>query len=347
MTEPKPSRQFEQLVARVERALAGQNAIVTPNDRIQDKDVRKRHFREIDISIRMTVGSAPVLVIIECRNRGRKQDIEWVEQVKSKRDGVGADKAVLVASHGLTTPAREKAAAFGIVVTRFNRITIDDIKSWYQASGVTLRHFQCAVRNADIGFRDAVAGPDKESFPRLVGLQEKILVTRATVRSWSIQEILEVVFARPSEDALQVLSTLTAGGPSRTLNLIITLSNVNEPFEFRIGETLYEVGEVRVLMDVSVVAESVVQPLQVFSYGQEGKPVLDVLDFRVPSPSGGEQTLSFQRNRETGIVSVQMGLPGAVPELLPEDSPPKVKRGRLPTAPISDALAEKVRTDKD
>jgi len=79
MSRPKPSREFEKLVAQVEWALGGQHAKVTSPDRIQDKDVATRHLREIDVSIRMTVGSAPVLVIIECRNRSRKQDVEWVE----------------------------------------------------------------------------------------------------------------------------------------------------------------------------------------------------------------------------------------------------------------------------
>lgn len=81
----------------------------------------------------------------------------------------------------------------------------------------------------------------------------------------------------------------------------------------------------RIVVDVSK-SNSQVQPFQVFSYGQEGKPALDVLNFRVPSPAGGEQTLSLQRNRETGIVSVQVGPSGAVPELLPDGTPLEKQR---------------------
>lgn len=333
MSKLKPSREFEKLVAKVEKTLAGQNAVITSPDRIQDKDVATRHLREIDVSIRMMVGSAPVLVIIECRNRGRKQDVEWVEQVKAKRDGVGADKAVMVPSNGLTALAREKAAAYKIVVTRFNLITVNDVRGWFQAPGLTVRRFQGAVRNAEFIFRNALVESDRESFPQSARLQDKVLTSAATERSWSMEEILDVAFAKPSEDMQKLLSTLTVGGPSKVLNLRVTLSDVDGPFEFRIGETLREVREVRVLLDVSVL-ESQVQPFQVYAYGREESPALDVLDFRVPAVSGAEQTLSIRRNRETGIVSVEMGLPGAPPELLPEGVSAEERRSQVPTVPV-------------
>jgi len=325
MTEPKPSREFEKLVAQVEGALVGQHAKVTSPDRIQDKDVATRHLREIDVSIRMKVGSAPTLVIIECRNRGRKQDVEWVEQVKAKRDSVGADKAIMVPSCGLTPLAQQKAAAYGIIVSRFNRITIDDIKSWFQAPGVTVENTQTAIRRADISFREALTESEEKLFPYKASTQDKVFVSRTTRHSQSVEGILDLALAKPNEEVQKFLSTVAVGGAPRTLDLNVVFSMANDPFEFILAGCPREVSGMRIVVDVSK-SNSQVQPFQVFSYGQEGKPALDVLNFRVPSPAGGEQTLSLQRNRETGIVSVQVGPSGAVPELLPDGTPLEKQR---------------------
>ena len=325
MTEPKPSREFEKLVAKVERTLAGQNAVITSPDRIQDKDSHIHQLREIDVSIRMKVGSAPVLVMVECRKRGRRQDVDWVEQVIAKRDGVGADKAIMVPSHGLTALAREKAAAHGIVVTRFDRITVDDIKSWFQAPGVTVGDIQTTIRHADFAFREALTESEERTFPRKLSPQDKVLILRGTQHGQSIEGILDLILAKPNEEVQHFLSTCAAGNVPQRLHLRVVFANTGDPFEFIVGERPHEVLEILMEVDVSK-SESQVQPFQVFSYGREGKPALDVVNFRLPGPAGEEETLSLQRDRESGILTVQMGPPGTVPELLPDGTPLEKRR---------------------
>jgi hypothetical protein len=105
------------------------------------------------------------------------------------------------------------------------------------------------------------------------------------------------------------------------------------------------VSGIRILVDVSK-STSQVQPYQVFSYGEEGKPALDVLNFKVPSPAGGEHTLSLQRNRDTGIVTVQVGPSEAVPELPPEGTSSDEKHGLVPTVPAQDVLTKQERPEK-
>jgi hypothetical protein len=67
--------------------------------------------REIDVSLRTMIGSSEMLVIIECRDRQARQDVTWIEQVASKQEDVGANKAVAVCPGGFTKGARKLAEA--------------------------------------------------------------------------------------------------------------------------------------------------------------------------------------------------------------------------------------------
>ena len=90
----RAGRDLEQLVAHLETFLGPQGAEIQSPDYLPDRVTGER--REVDISIRLHVGSAPVLVIAECRDRSRVEDVTWIEQLASKRDDVGAAKAIAV-----------------------------------------------------------------------------------------------------------------------------------------------------------------------------------------------------------------------------------------------------------
>src|SRR5690349_20691053 len=92
----KPGRALEMLTARIEGALSHAAVEVRSPDHIADRV--SGGTREVDVAIRSTVGSAELLVIVECRDRARPADVMWIEQVKTKRDAVGASKAIAVAS---------------------------------------------------------------------------------------------------------------------------------------------------------------------------------------------------------------------------------------------------------
>ncbi|KQZ43276.1 hypothetical protein [Ensifer sp. Root558] len=77
-------RDLEKLTARIETMLAPTGAVVKSPDRIRDKVTGK--LREVDAAIRHMVVSVPILITIECRDRRGKQDVQWPEEIKSKKD---------------------------------------------------------------------------------------------------------------------------------------------------------------------------------------------------------------------------------------------------------------------
>lgn len=69
-------REFEKLTALIEQHLGPQGAIVRSPDYITDKITGEQ--REVDASVRYQVGSVPILITIECRDRTSVQDVTWI-----------------------------------------------------------------------------------------------------------------------------------------------------------------------------------------------------------------------------------------------------------------------------
>lgn len=114
-------REFEKLVARIEQTLCPFGAIVTSPDKIKDRNTG--HDREVDASIRYTVGSAPILITIECRDRNAAQDITWLEQIKSKKESIAAAQTIVVSREGFTEGAITYANRHGIILRQISEVT--------------------------------------------------------------------------------------------------------------------------------------------------------------------------------------------------------------------------------
>lgn len=123
-------RQFEKLVALIERHIGPQGATVKSPDRIRDRDTG--HLREVDVSVRYQVGSVPILITIECRERASVEDVTWIEQLVSKRDSIGASATVAVSCTGFTEPAIERARLRGIETRLLREVSEDSIREWSQ-----------------------------------------------------------------------------------------------------------------------------------------------------------------------------------------------------------------------
>ncbi len=88
--------------------MAPTGAAVKSPDRIPDKVTGEP--REVDVSIRYKIGTSPVLITIECRDRSSKEDVRWIEQIAEKKHSIGASITVAVSSSDFTKPAINKAA---------------------------------------------------------------------------------------------------------------------------------------------------------------------------------------------------------------------------------------------
>lgn len=149
MASKAESKQFELLVARIEEAAAPRGALVTSPDRI--RDATSGQMREADATIRFKIGTVPVLILVECRKRGRAEDVRWIEELATKRDSLLADKVIAVSATGFSKPAVRAARHQRIELRTLAEISLKEIESWFLPAGGVINVFrviedvQCVV----------------------------------------------------------------------------------------------------------------------------------------------------------------------------------------------------------
>lgn len=121
-------REFEKLVARIEGALLKHGAVIQSPDRI--RSLLTNRLREVDASIRAQVGSAEILITLECRKRSAKQDATWLEQLGNKKVAIGAARTIAVSTSEFSSDAMKLAAHYGIDLRIVKNITESDIEKW-------------------------------------------------------------------------------------------------------------------------------------------------------------------------------------------------------------------------
>ena len=114
----KEWRQFEEMVARLEAILRPEGYIVLSPDKLVDRDTGQR--REVDCSIRRSQTNE--VISVECRKRGKKQDVLWIEQLVCKRASIGLTGTIAVSSEGFSKAARLKAEKHGIVLKTYREV---------------------------------------------------------------------------------------------------------------------------------------------------------------------------------------------------------------------------------
>jgi hypothetical protein len=148
------------LTARIEGALSGKGVVIKSPDHLEDKVAGGT--REVDVSLRCRVGSVDVVVIVECRDRGRSADVTWIEQVKTKRDAVGASKAVAVATGMFSKKATRAANRYGIDLRTIMQVNRSEVRRWTGAvqmfpQQIGFTNTKITVRVAGIEPLDSVA----------------------------------------------------------------------------------------------------------------------------------------------------------------------------------------------
>jgi hypothetical protein len=172
--ERDPARELERLTAFLEKALGHENVKIESPARIHDKDTGQ--IREVDVSIKGKLGSSNVFVIVECRNRNRVEDVQWIEQVAQKMKSVGADKALAVSSTGFTGPAQDKANSLGVRLMVLGKVEPQEISSWMQLTHTRSIIHQWNPKNINI-----IPAPPKDALfltalrkKQVLGTNEKI-----------------------------------------------------------------------------------------------------------------------------------------------------------------------------
>lgn len=111
---------FEAVIARLEKVFAKQGN-VTRNERIVGRISGRK--REIDITIRASIGGEDVLLVVDCKQWNRKPDVKAVEAFAGLKKDVGANLGIMISTKGFSKAAHRTAEHEGIKLYRYEDTT--------------------------------------------------------------------------------------------------------------------------------------------------------------------------------------------------------------------------------
>ena len=236
----RPGRALEQLVAVLERVLDPTDVVITSPDKIVGK--LSNQEREVDVSLRARVGSAQILVIIECRDRQGAQDVRWIEELATKREDVGADKAIAVSPTGFSEAARSLAAAKVIDLRTFADITAPEVFRWLSLNSISVatRHIEFTMYRFGVG-EDGLQ-PSPEVHRALTAPDgSKALVLRSKVDGTltSMHEVWRLV---PKDEMFKDLPPDT----KKPITLNLTFPDPNDRYQIMTTDGLRDLADAEI-----------------------------------------------------------------------------------------------------
>jgi Restriction endonuclease len=138
---------LERQVSRIHELLERSSNVVTWDDHIPDPD-NPRQLRQVDITVRRD----GKLTIVECRLSRRRQNVKWIEELIGRRQSLGAQAIIAVASAGFTSGAEKKAARYGVFLRDLRHLSDEEITNWGGQTTLMLYYYQYSDVRLTIGF---------------------------------------------------------------------------------------------------------------------------------------------------------------------------------------------------
>jgi hypothetical protein len=287
----RKGRDLELFVQQIEQGLVGTNATVRSPDFIRDVHTGRR--REVDVSVRQRVGSANLLVIFECRDRRKRQDATWIEQLASKRESVGADRVVAVSRVPFSAEAIKKAAAKGVDIRTIASIDAAAIRSWCSMTHLEVQNPHLEVSQAWV----ILAGDEPDPGLRF-SLTEPVFDTSDGGTPLSIMSVVNRALSQNPDWAKAV----PTDGSAVEKRLVIGFQGS--------GLFMNQTSPPRLVDRLVVVGSASIQTVQhalngAFSYADGSGQVAQVADYPMGGPVPG-MALRLIRDESNGQVGLYM-----------------------------------------
>jgi hypothetical protein len=274
---PRAGRFLEELVYALETMLASTPVEIKSPDFIVGKSTKAR--REIDVALRSTIGSAAVLIIIECRDRRDVQDLTWIEQLASKREDVGADKAIAVSATGFSQSARNIARYKQIELRSLEELDEDVVFDWLKAKIAEHRTRSIEVTGCQIDLGDEISGiTPAEAFTAAEKIRrqgtpyqdDKFLVRKADKTMASIDDVwstarglgllLDDAFPDlPPKEKRRIVLVINFEGPQYCIGVedgLIDVISIMVEGDFSYAQTLVPIRRYKYVSDSGTITEN-------------------------------------------------------------------------------------------
>jgi hypothetical protein len=121
---PPRTNAFQRLIYLVKASLSPE-AVVTESKMLLNRRTGSR--REVDVCIEGKLGDSEVTVCVECTDKSRPADVQWIEANKTKHENLPTNLLILASRSGFTSDAVALAKAYGIKTVTLSEIDDTDI----------------------------------------------------------------------------------------------------------------------------------------------------------------------------------------------------------------------------
>lgn len=101
---PERTNDFQRLIATIYDQITANEATVTESAMVFDRD--SKTLREVDILVEYRFAHHNFKLMIECRDRARKDTVEWIDSLLGKIGSLEVNKVVAVSKEGFTKSAK-------------------------------------------------------------------------------------------------------------------------------------------------------------------------------------------------------------------------------------------------
>lgn len=295
-------RKFEKIVRDLEELLGDSNLEVKSPDKLFD--YASENYREVDISIKGKLGTHPILIVIECRAWGRPQNVTWIEQLKTKRDGIRANKMIAVSTSGFSLNAVTLAGKYGIGIRNVDNLDSKELSGWIANTEVVYILNKFDVQKINFVLTDSSELGDvapKATLPTFGGrgtnkAEDKVFILKNTGQRFSINDLVSMIKfqgntplfdkVKPNQEPIEADLT-TSFRDSSDILLVELDTKTDRVVEMNIRVKLWKTER-------SIPIASIMQ------YTSPEEILAERVDFTLPYENEKAITVSFQRDKQTG-----------------------------------------------
>jgi len=184
---PKRTNDFQELIATVYKQITPQSGKVTESGRVVDKDANT--LREVDILVEYRYAHHDFKLAIECRDRSRKNSVEWIDELIGKTRSMAVNKMVAVSKGGFTKSAITKAQAHEIETLTIEQAIETDWETFPVKPGLVVLSEE-NYRLHDVLFKE------DEQYRSLVDLGLNSVIIKDGEKVGSVKETFEYFFLK-------------------------------------------------------------------------------------------------------------------------------------------------------
>ena len=287
---PRKGKDFELLIKMLEEVILPQGASIKSPDYIVDKITGQK--REVDISIKMDLGTSPILIIIECRDRKDIEDTTWIEQLRTKTNDLNANKVIAVSSFGFSAPAIDKGKHYGIETRTYKELSHDDIKSWFLPNHIVKHNKIFQIIIAKIIFSD-IKSLDHDIIDKRTVFDD-FIITPNDRRMVNLNGIFSFI-----ADHEKLWDKIPIDKDFQIYNFNAYYTNPKSRFEIEHKSVVHTIAQIK--FSVKMKIETQIVPIsKISSYENSEAPITQIIEFDGILPG---KNYSFQviKNKDGSI----------------------------------------------